>query len=70
LLLFAAIRFLTDRGAKLDVANTKGRAPITVTDGIEHTPDVLKRYPEAAVLLRSLLAERGLPVLPSTQPGR
>ena len=66
----SAIRFLTDRGAKLDVVNSKGWAPITVADGVEYTPDVLKRYPEAAALLRSLLAAQGLPVPPSTQPGR
>jgi ankyrin repeat protein len=66
----AAIRFLADRGAKLDVVNSKGWAPVTVADGVEYTPDVLKRYPEAAALLRSLLAERGLPVPRSTQPGR
>jgi ankyrin repeat protein len=66
----AAIRFLADRGAKLDVVNAKGWAPVTVADGVEYTPDVLKRYPEAASLLRSLLAAQGLPVPPSTQPGR
>jgi ankyrin repeat protein len=65
-----AIRFLADRGAKLDVVNAKGWTPLTVADGVEYTPDVLKRYPEAAALLRSLLAERGLPVPPSSQPGR
>ena len=66
----AAIRFLADRGAKLDVVNSKGWTPVYVADGVEYTPDVLKRYPEAAALLRSLLAERGLAVPPSTQPGR
>jgi ankyrin repeat protein len=66
----AAIRFLADRGAKLDVVNSKGWTPLVAADGVEYTPDVLKRYPEAAALLRSLLAERGLPVPPSTQPGR
>ena len=66
----AAIQFLVDRGAKLDVVNAKGWTPITVADGVEYTPDVLKRYPEAAALLRSLLAAQGLPVPPSTQPGR
>ncbi len=66
----AAIRFLADHGAKLDVVNSKGWTPVVVADGVEYTPDVLKRYPEAAALLRSLLAERGLPVPPSTQPGR
>jgi ankyrin repeat protein len=65
-----AIRFLADRGAALDVVNAKGWSPVFVADGVEYTPDVLKRYPEAAALLRSLLAERGLPVPPSTQPGR
>ena len=66
----AAIQFLADRGADLDVVNAKGWAPITVADGVEYTPDVLKRYPEAAALLRSLLAAQGLPMPPSTQPGR
>jgi ankyrin repeat protein len=65
-----AIRFLAERGARLDVVNSKGWSPVTVADGVEYTPDVLKRYPEAAALLRELLAARGLPVPPSTQPGR
>jgi ankyrin repeat protein len=66
----AVIQFLADRGARLDIVNAKGWTPVIVADGVEYTPDVLKRYPEAAALLRSLLAERGLPVPPSTQPGR
>ncbi|HLF13187.1 MAG TPA: ankyrin repeat domain-containing protein [Gammaproteobacteria bacterium] len=64
------IQFLADHGAKLDVVNSKGWTPVIVADGIEYTPAVLKRYPEAAALLRKLLAEQGLPVPPSTQPGR
>ncbi len=66
----SVIQLLYDRGAKLDVVNSKGWTPVFVADGVEYTPDVLKRYPEAAALLRSMLAERGLPVPPSTQPGR
>jgi ankyrin repeat protein len=66
----SVIQLLYDRGAKLDVVNAKGWTPVFVADGVEYTPDVLKRYPEAAALLRSMLAERGLPVPPSTQPGR
>lgn len=66
----AVIQLLADRGAKLDVVNAKGWTPVTVADGVEYTPDVLKRYPEAAALLRTLLAQRGLPVPPSAQPGR
>jgi ankyrin repeat protein len=64
------IEFLTERGAKLDVVNDLGWMPVTVADGVEYTPAVLKRYPEAAALLRRYLAEQGLPVPPSSQPGR
>ena len=62
------IQLLADRGANLDVVNAKGWMPVTVADGVEYTPAVLKRYPEAAALLRKLLDERGLPVPLSTQP--
>jgi len=63
------IQLLADRGARLDVVNKKGWMPVTAADGVEYTPAVLKRYPEAAALLRRLMAARGLPVPPSTQPG-
>ena len=56
------MRFLIDRGATLDVRNKKGWTPLTAADGVEYTPAVLKRYPEAADLLRRTLRERGLPV--------
>jgi hypothetical protein len=49
--------------------NKKGWMPVTAADGVEYTPAVLKRYPEAAALLRKLMRERGLPVPASTQPG-
>jgi uncharacterized protein len=64
------IAFLAERGAKLDVVNTLGWTPLTAADGVEYTPDVLKRYPDAAALLRRLMHEQGLPVPPSSQPGR
>lgn len=63
------IEFLAARGAKLDAVNAKGWTPVFVADGVEYTLSVLKRYPEAAALLRELMAERGLPVPPSSQPG-
>ncbi len=63
------IQFLIDKGARLDVVNKKGWTPLTVADGVEYTPAVLKRYPEAAALLRKTLRERGMPVPDSTQPG-
>ena len=60
------IQFLIDKGATLDVKNKKGWTPVVVADGVEYTPAVLKRYPEAAALLRKTLRERGLPVPPPT----
>ena len=63
------MRFLIDKGSRLDVVNKKGWTPLTAADGVEYTPAVLKRYPEAAALLRRTLRERGLPVPDSTQPG-
>ncbi len=63
------IQFLADNGARLDAVNKKGWMPVTAADGVEYTPAVLKRYPEAAALLRRLMRERGLPVPASTQPG-
>lgn len=62
------IEFLAERGAKLDAVNAKGWTPVIVADGLEYTPAVLKRYPEAAALLRRLMAAQGLPVPPSSQP--
>ena len=63
------IQFLADNGAKLDVVNKKGWTPLTAADGVEYTPNVLKRYPEAAALLRKLMRDQGLPVPASSQPG-
>jgi ankyrin repeat protein len=63
------IQVLADKGARLDVVNKKGWMPVTAADGVEYTPAVLKRYPEAAALLRKLMRDRGLPVPESTQPG-
>jgi ankyrin repeat protein len=60
------IQFLIDNGATLDVKNKKGWTPVVVADGVEYTPAVLKRYPEAAALLRKALRDRGLPVPPPT----
>lgn len=59
-------------GAVTDVNAVKaqGWTPVFVADGVEYTPDVLKRYPEAAALLRRAMAEQGLEVPESTQPGR
>jgi uncharacterized protein len=60
----AMLTFLLEKGAKPDVRNNKGWTPLIAADGVEYTPNVLKRYPETAAFLRKALAERGLPVPP------
>ena len=60
------IQLLIDKGSVLDVKNKRGWTPVIVADGVEYTPAVLKRYPEAAALLRKTLRDRGLPVPPPT----
>ena len=63
------IEFLIEKGAAFDVRNKRGWTPLTAADGVEYTPAVLKRYPEAAAIIRRAMRERGLPVPESTQPG-
>ena len=58
----AMLKFLIEKGATLDVRNKKGWTPLIVADGVEYTPNVLKRYPEAAAFLRKVFVDRGLPV--------
>jgi ankyrin repeat protein len=58
----AIAKFLIDNGARLDVKNAKGWTPLVVADGVEYTPNVLKRYPDAAAFLRQVMAERGMTV--------
>jgi ankyrin repeat protein len=60
----AMLGFLLEKGAKPDVRNNKGWTPLIAADGVEYTPNVLKRYPDTAAFLRKELAERGLPVPP------
>ncbi|HEX5420116.1 MAG TPA: ankyrin repeat domain-containing protein [Gammaproteobacteria bacterium] len=58
------IKWLVEHGARLDAVNDKGWMPVTITDGVEYTPCVIKLYPEAAALLRSYMAKQGLHVPP------
>jgi ankyrin repeat protein len=60
----AVLKFLIEKGARIDVRNEKGWTPLIVADGVEFTPAVLKRYPETAAFLRQQLAAQGLPVPP------
>jgi len=58
----AVLTFLIEKGARIDVRNKKGWTPLIAADGVEYTPNVLKRYPETAAFLREQLAAKGLPV--------
>jgi uncharacterized protein len=59
------IQFLLDRGAALDVVNKRGWTPLIAAEGVEYTPAVLKRYPEAADLLRRAAGARGAAAAPA-----
>jgi len=54
------IEYLAELGAPLDVVDDRGWTPLYAAQGVEYTPDVLKRYPEAFDVLSRLLRERGL----------
>jgi len=56
------LRLLVERGARLDVRNSKGWTPLTIAEGVEYTPDIFKRYPETAEVLRGMMREQGLSV--------
>jgi uncharacterized protein len=57
------IQLLAERGAKLDVVDSTGWTPLTIADGVRYT-QTLVVAPEAASLLRRLMAEKGLAVPP------
>jgi ankyrin repeat protein len=52
------VKLLVAKGAKLDVVNDKGWTPLTIADGVEYTPDIFKRYPDTAAVLRSMMQKR------------
>ena len=62
------VKLLVSHGAKLDVKNARGWTPLTIADGVEYTPDIFKRYPETAAVLRALMKEQGLPVPAAAGP--
>jgi ankyrin repeat protein len=56
------IQFLADKGAKLDVENKKHWSPLFAAEGVVYASSGIRRYPEAAALIRKLMRERGLPI--------
>lgn len=62
------VKLLASKGASVDVKNSKGWTPLTIADGVEYTPDIFKRYPETAAVIRELMRDRGLPVPQPASP--
>jgi mono/diheme cytochrome c family protein len=56
------IQFLADKGAKLDVPNKKQWTPLLAAEGVVYASSGIRRYPEAAALIRRLMREKGLPI--------
>jgi ankyrin repeat protein len=63
------IEYLADLGARLDVPNKDGWTPLIAADGIIRVGSGIKRYPEAAELIRKLLRERGIDPEERVAPG-
>lgn len=53
----SVVRFLVERGARLDAVNKQGMTPLTVAEGI-HLGALYKVRPQTARLLRELMAPR------------
>jgi ankyrin repeat protein len=56
------IQFLSDKGARLDVGNKKQWTPLLAAEGVVYASSGIRRYPEAAALIRRLMREKGLPI--------
>ena len=54
------IQFLVDKGARLDVYNKKRWTPLFAAEGVVYASSGIRRYPDAAALLRKLMLERGI----------
>jgi len=56
------IQFLADKGARLDAPNKKQWTPLVAAEGVVYASSGIRRYPEAAALIRKLMRERGLAI--------
>ena len=54
------LQFLIEKGARLDVENSKKWSPLFVADGVEYASSGMRRYPEAAALLRQAMVAQGI----------
>ena len=56
------LKFLIEKGARLDVENSKKWSPLFAAEGVVYASSGIRRYPEAAALLREAIVARGIPV--------
>jgi ankyrin repeat protein len=54
------VQFLIERGARLDVENSKKWSPLFAAEGVVYASSGIRRYPEAAALIRQAMMARGL----------
>ena len=56
------LRLLVEKGARLDARNSKGWLPLFAAEGVVYASSGIRRYPEAAALLREAMVARGIAV--------
>jgi uncharacterized protein len=56
------LQFLIEKGARLDVENSKKWTPLFAAEGVVYASSGIRRYPEAAELLRGAMVARGIEV--------
>jgi ankyrin repeat protein len=56
------LQFLIENGARLDVENAKKWSPLFAAEGVVYASSGIRRYPEAAALLREAMVARGIQV--------
>ena len=54
------LKFLIEKGARLDVENSKKWSPLFAAEGVVYASSGIRRYPEAAALLRDSMVARGI----------
>lgn len=54
------LQFLIDKGARLDVENNKKWSPLFAAEGVVYASSGIRRYPEAAALLRQAMVAKGI----------
>jgi mono/diheme cytochrome c family protein len=54
------LKFLIEKGARLDVENSKKWSPLFAAEGVVYASSGIRRYPDAAALLREAMRRQGI----------